>query len=109
MPSPFRTNPSLGPNLHQVVRAGQVYYTDAKQIVSPQLGDTSLGDDGHLYVWVRATGAIAAAAAPGTQVTITEPAMTAAAGAGGFYAPNSTNMPTALAAGDYFWARKGTL
>lgn len=112
MTSPFRTNPSLGPNLHQVVRASQpngVWYADSKQIASPQLGDWSVGDDGHSYVWVRATGAIAAAAAPGTQVTITEPAMTAAAGAGGFYAPNSSNMPTALAAGDYFWARKGAL
>lgn len=109
--SPFRTNPSLGPNLHQVVRASQpngVWY-DGKQIVSPQLGDTSLGDDGHLYVFVRASGAIAAAAAPGTAVTITEPAMTAAAGAGGFTAPPNTVMTTALAAGDCFWARKTAL
>lgn len=109
MTSPFRTNPSLGPNLHQVVRANQVWYDGAKQIASPQLGDASMGDDGHLYVWVSASGAIAAAAAPGTQVTITEPAMTAAAGAGGFYAPNNTVMTVALAAGDRFWARKGTL
>lgn len=111
MTSPFRTNPSLGPNLHQVVRASganAVWY-DPKSIVSPQLGDTALGDDGHLYVWVKASGAIAAAASPGTQVTITEPAMTAASGAGGFYAPNSTVMAAALASGDYFWARKGTL
>jgi hypothetical protein len=35
--------------------------------------------------------------------------MTAAAGAGGFYAPNNTVMTTALASGDRFWARKGTL
>lgn len=109
MTSPFRTNPNLGPNLWQVVRSGQVYYDGAKQIASPNLGDTSMGDDGHLYVWVQASGAIAAAAAPGTQVTITEPAMTAAAGAGGFYAPNNTVMTTALASGDRFWARKGTL
>lgn len=109
MTSPFRTTPQLGPNLWQVVRAGQVWYDGAKQIASPQLGVAETGDDGHTYVWVQATGAIAAAASPGTQVTITEPAMTAAAGAGGFYAPNSTNMPTALAAGDRFWARKGTL
>lgn len=109
MTSPFRTNSSLGPNLWQVVRSGQVWYDGAKQIASPQLGDTSKGDDGHDYVFVRATGAIAAAAAPGTQVTITEPAMTAAAGAGGFYAPNNTVMTTALAAGDCFWARRGTL
>lgn len=110
--SPFRMTPSLGPNLSQVVRASQnngVWYDGSKQIVSPQLGDSAHGDDGHYYVFVRATGAIAAAAAPGTQVTITEPAMTAAAGAGGFYAPNNTVMTTALAAGDCFWARRGTL
>ncbi len=110
--SPFRMNPSLGPNLWQVVRASQnggIPWYDSKPIVSPQLGDSAHGDDGHYYVFVRASGAIAAAAAPGTQVTITEPAMTAAAGAGGFYAPNSTVMPTALAAGDCFWARRGTL
>lgn len=111
MTSPFRTNPSLGPNLWQVVRAsaaGASWY-DPKGIVSPKVGDTAKGDDGHDYVFVQATGAIAAAGAPGTQVTITEPAMTAAAGAGGFYAPNNTVMTTALASGDYFWARKGTL
>jgi len=108
MTSPFRTNPSLGPNLWQVVRANQVWYDGAKQIASPQLGDVSFGDDGFEYIWVQASGAIAAAAAPGTQVSITLPALTAATGAGGFYAPNSTNMPTALAAGDRFWARKGT-
>jgi hypothetical protein len=109
MTSPFRTNPSLGPNLHQVVRSGKVWYDGAKQIASPQLGDWSVGDDGHSYIWVEASGAISAAAAPGTQVTITEPAMTAAAGSGGFYAPNNTVMTTALAAGDRFWARKGAL
>jgi len=109
MPSPFRTNPSLGPNLWQVVRSGQGWYDGRANGPSPQLGDWSVGNDGHDYVWVQATGAIAAAAAPGTQVTITEPAMTAAAGTGGFYAPNNTVMTTALAAGDRFWARRGTL
>jgi len=109
MTSPFRTSGQLGPNLHQVVRAGQVWYDGSKQIASPQLGVMEPGDDGHTYVWVQASGAIPAAAAPGTQVTITEPAMTAAPGAGGYYAPPSTLMPTALAAGDRFWARKGTL
>ncbi len=106
--SPFRTTGQLGPDLFQVVRANQVWYDGAKQIASPQLGVVEWGDDGFEYIWVQASGAIAAAAAPGTQVTITVPAMTAASGAGGFYAPNSTNNPTALAAGDRFWARKGT-
>lgn len=103
MTSPFRTNPSLGPNLHQTVAEGSVWY-DNPDIVSPVVGDVSVGDDGHTYIWVRASAAIAAAAAPGTQVTITEPAMTAAAGAGGFYAPVA-----GVADDVYFWARKGAL
>jgi hypothetical protein len=89
MTSPFRTNPSLGPNLHQTVTSGTVWY-DNPTLVSPVVGDAS--------------AAIAAAAAPGTQVTITEPAMTAAAGAGGFYAPVA-----GVAINTYFWARKSTL
>lgn len=119
MTSPFRMNPSLGPNLWQVVRANQVWYdgagrgaSGAGQIASPQAGDTAFGDDGFEYMWVQATGAIAAAAAPGTQVSLTlnasAPRATAAAGAGGWYAPTNAVMTTALAAGDYFWARKGT-
>lgn len=103
MTSPFRTNPSLGPNLHQTVTAGNVWY-DAPGKVSPVVGDWSVGDDGRQYIWVRSSAAIAAAAAPGTQVTITEPAMTAAAGSGGFYAPVA-----GVASGTYFWARKGAL
>ena len=94
MTSPFRTTAQLGPNLFQVVRANQVYYDGAKQIASPQLGVVEFGDDGFEYIWVQASGAIAAAAAPGTQVSLTIPAYTAASGAGGWYAPNSTNMPT---------------
>lgn len=110
--SPFRMNPSLGPNLWQVVKAGQVWYEGSRQIISPQFGDTAFGDDGFEYMFVQATGAIASAAAPGTQVTITlnatSPRATAATGAGGWYAPTSAVMTTALAAGDGFWARKGT-
>lgn len=103
MPSPFRTNPSLGPNLSQTVANGAVWY-DPKNIVSPKVGDTSVGDDGHQYVFVQASATITAAAAPGTAVTITEPAMTAAAGAGGFNAPTG-----GVANGAFFWARKSAL
>lgn len=108
MPSPFRTNPSLGPNLWQVID-NPSWYDGRANGPSPQLGDWSVGDDGHDYIWVQASASIAAAAAPGTQVTVTEPAMTAAAGAGGFYAPNSTVRPTAIPSGARFWARRGTL
>lgn len=100
--SPFRTNPSLGPNLHQVVTATP-WYEPKSGVVSPQLGDWSVGDNGHQFIWVKASSAIAAAASPGTQVSITEPALTAASGSGGFYAPIA-----GVASGSYFWAQKGT-
>lgn len=103
MVSPFRTTPQLGPNLHQVVDDTGVWY-DRPNLPSPKVGTREFGDNGHDYIFVRASAAIAAAAAPGTQVTITEPAFTAAAGAGGFYAPVG-GVPN----GDYFWARKGAL
>lgn len=103
MPSPFRTNTSLGPNLSQVVPATGSWY-DPNGVVSPKVGDWSVGDDGHSYVFVKASATIAAAASPGTAVTITEPAMTAAAGAGGFTAPTA-----GVASGAFFWARKSTL
>lgn len=103
MPSPFRTTPQLGPNLLQVIPAGSVWY-DPKNIVSPKVGDKEDGDDSHAYVFVQASATIAAAASPGTAVTITEPAMTAATGAGGFTAPIA-----GVANGAYFWARKSTL
>lgn len=103
MVSPFRTSNQLGPNLNQVVDDTGVWY-DTGNKVSPKVGTKEPGDDGHDYVFVRASATIAAAASPGTQVTITEPAFTAAAGAGGFYAPVA-GVPN----GDYFWARKGAL
>ncbi|MGI4744965.1 MAG: hypothetical protein ACRYGI_11400 [Janthinobacterium lividum] len=103
MPSPFRTSPQLGPNFLQVIPAGSVWY-DPKNIVSPKVGDKEDGDDGHAYVFVQASAAIAAAASPGTAIVVTEPQMTAAAGAGNFYAPVA-----GVAANAYFWARKSTL
>lgn len=95
----FRVNHNLGPNLDQVVDPTNVYY-DQNGIASPVVGDVSEGDDGHKYVWVRASAAIAADAT----IIVTEPAMTAATGAGAFTAPS-----TAINSGDYFWARKTAL
>lgn len=69
-----------------------------------RVGNKVVGNDGHSYVYVLASGAIAAAAAPGTQVAITEPAFTAATGAGGWYAPVA-----GVASGSYAWVRNGTL
>lgn len=114
----FRTNPSLGPNIEQVVTADDVWYegpgrgaAGAGQVGSPQLGDTCFGDDGRLRMWVEASGTIADASAPGTQVAITvtgEDNVTAATGSGGWYAPPTTVYGTDILAGDRFWAAKGT-
>ncbi len=121
MTSPFRTNPSLGPNLWQVVKADQAWYEGAGrgaggtgQVESPQTGDTAYGNDGRLYMWVQASATITVAASPGTQVTLTDngvaadPRFTAAAGAGGWYAPNTGYYSGTIVSGDKFWAVKGT-
>lgn len=106
----FRITPSLGPGLETVIPANQVWFDvpGAGTLISPRLGSKNVGSDGKDYVLVQASSAIAAAAAPGTQVTITEPAFTAAAGAGGFYAPNSATNPAGVPSGAFFWARRGT-
>ena len=109
MTSPFRTTPQLGPNLHQVVTANDSWYDNGE--ASPQLGTVEFGDDGFEYMWVEASGTIADAADPGTQVTLTVTApdnVTAATGSGGWYAPFAANYGTDILAGDRFWARKGT-
>lgn len=119
--TPFRTSPALGPELTQVIpgATGSAWYdmpvdtyaSTAPKIASPQLGTVEVGSDGRPYMWVKASGAITAAAAPGTQVAITVGGynnVTAAAGSGGWYAPPSTVYASNLAAGDCFWAAKGT-
>lgn len=119
--SPFRMNPSLGPNLHQVVKADKAWYEGlgrgadgAGQAMSPQCGDTAQGDDGRTYMWVEASGSITVAASPGTQVSLTvnaagsDPRVTAASGSGGWYAPHTGFYSGTIAAGDRFWAVKGT-
>lgn len=107
----FRTSPQLGPQLDQVF-TGVPYWdtglglgTPADgQGPSPELGTKEVGNDGHDYVWVKASADISAASSPGTQVSITEPAMTAAAGSGGYYAPVA-----GVTNAQFFWARKGIL
>lgn len=108
MPSPFRTTPQLGPQLYQVMKpsAGGVWYDDDGATVSPKLGTKETGDDGHEYVLVQASGTITAAASPGTAIVVTEPAFTAAAGAGAFNAPPSTVYASNIVSGDVFWARR---
>lgn len=105
----FRTTPQLGPDTEQVVTAAGKSWYDG--IGTPQLGVTHMGTDGRLRMWVKASGTITKATAPGTQLAITGTAydnVTAAAGSGGWYAPPSTVYNADLLAGDRFWATKGT-
>lgn len=99
----FIADPVLGPPLTMVSAAP---FYDVSNLTSPsyQLGTVVHGSDGHDYCFVKASADIAAASSPGTQVTITEPAFTAAAGSGGWYAPVA-----GVTSGQYFHARRGTL
>lgn len=99
---PFNITPSIGIDLNY--NGPLPYYDAGFAVPSPQLGSAVTGNDGHLYKWVKASANIAAAAAPGTAVSITEPAQTAAAGAGGFTAPIA-----GVTSGNYFWAKKTAL
>lgn len=100
----FRTDPQLGPGISAVITAPAWY--DGMQISVPsyQLGQIHQASDGHEYIWVQASANISAASAPGTQVTIADPAFTAESGSGGWYAPIE-----GVASGQYFHARRGTL
>lgn len=120
--TPFRISAQLGPALDYVVVAADVdsaFYDmpldthdgSPPVMASPQLGTTCMGSDGRLRMWVEASGTIADAAAPGTQISLTVTAydnVTAATGAGGWYAPPTTIYGTDLLVGDRFWAAKGT-
>lgn len=101
---PFRTTPQLGQQLNEI-SAGLPYWDALAGITapSPKLGNKEVGNDGADYVYVQASALIAATATTGTQVTVTFPAWTVATGAGGYYTPVNTAVPS----GAYFWARKG--
>lgn len=62
-----------------------------------KLGTTFTGDDGHVYIYAKASAAIAAS----TASVLTEPAMTMAGGAGDWTSP-----AIALANGDEAWFKK---
>lgn len=110
----FRTTPQLGPQLDDVF-TGLPYWdmggnningnaTTGLTEPSYRLGNKEVGNDGHDYVWVRASANIASNAA-GTQVTITEPAFTVASGSGGYWTPPNV----AITSGQYFHVRKGAV
>ena len=97
--TPFRTTPNLGPGLKST-SASNFWDTLRPVGADPtyQPGTTVTGNDGHLYVYVKAHAALAANAA----VTINETTWASAAGAG-------YKAPVAVAIGDYFHARKDAI
>lgn len=64
---------------------------------TPKIGTVITADDGHDYIFAKASGAIAGSAV----CILTEPAMTMATGAGAW-----TNGTTALVANDLAWFKK---
>lgn len=99
---PFRTTPQLGPGLETVIKPGGFWYDIPGKgtLASPQLGTKEFGSDGRDYIWVKAGGAIAAA----TQVAIDAAFSATTGGSSGFFTQG-----TAIASGDFFWARKGVV
>lgn len=111
----FRTTPQLGPQLDDV---GPYYWdkrgtsfatpsdnpTNTDEINgSPKLGTKEIGSDGGEYFLARASEAISATSTTGTQVAVTFPAWTVAAGAGGFYTPPGVAVPD----DGLVWVRRG--
>lgn len=107
--TPYRANPSLGPQINEVQTVVPYYDTQvgvssgSTTFVSPLLGDVSIGSDGGEYHWVQASANIASTANTGTQVTITFPAYTVATGSGGFWTPPGV----AITSGQQFYVRRG--
>lgn len=93
MPSPFVNDGTAGIDLLRV-----------DDNPTTKVGQRNRSDDGHDWCYLQASAAIAAAASPGTQIAITEPAFTAAAGAGGWYAPVA-----GVLINQYFWGRRSAL
>ena len=109
--SKFRITPSLGPDLLQVVRTGEVWYNSPPE-ATPQLGSTCQGNDGRSYIWLEASGAITVGSGD-TETQLAAPTTTnfvVGSGTGGFYLVVTANNfgGANLAAGDRFWAAKGT-
>lgn len=105
----FRITPSLGPDLTTVVKDGEVWY-NGNDVATPQLGSSVRGSDGRDYIWLEASGAITVGA---TETQLAAPTVSnfiVGTGTGGFYLNVTTGNYTGgnLAAGDCFWAAKGT-
>lgn len=96
--TPFRITPSLGPDLWQ---SETQFHWDTigdptgAGVASYQPGSKVIGNDGHEYVFVRASANIAA----GGDVAITEGTWVTATGA-------THESPRAVTTGEWFHARK---
>lgn len=107
---PFRTSPQLGPQLDDVFN--DLPYWDTQLGISNnavgiapsyKLGNVEIGNDGALYMWVQASAEISATATTGTELAITLPGFTAAAGSAGWFSPPGTVVHDDA----YFHARRG--
>lgn len=90
----FRTTPQLGPEIGKVYT--EIPYWDNNGAItepSYRLGNVERGSDGGEYMWVKASAAVTATSNTGTQVDVTVPAMTIAAGSGGWYTPPGVAVP----------------
>jgi hypothetical protein len=92
------STPSLG--LSANANGGLVgpipFWDEGRNVPSPQPGSVVTGADGAKYILAKATGVIA----PNTNVVLTEPAMTVAAGAGDWYSQTA-----AIPINNYAWFR----
>lgn len=98
----FRTTPQLGPQLEDIIPAGEVWFDIPGKgtIFSPQLGVKEFGSDGRVYIAVVAGAALSAEA----QLSIDDETWEATTGSDGYYVQGK-NVPK----GAFFWARKGSL
>jgi hypothetical protein len=109
--TPYRISPVLGPDTWQIQPALGSYWDGISQNVgaatvvpSYGLGTPVIGNDGHTYVYVKASAAIAS----GVAIIVTEPAFTAATGAGLYTAPVTAGA-VAIPIGAFFHARRTLL
>lgn len=94
----YSITPSLGVDL-SFVGANTYNETGAP---TPAIGTVVKGNDGHDYIFAKASAAIASAAV----CTLTEPAMTMATGAGAWTAPTITG---GVPINNYAWFKKTTI
>ena len=90
----------IGANLGRVITPAELT-GDQKITLDNALGQQTWGNDGRLYVFVVAGGAIAAAQ---TDVSVSATTFAATDGSGSYTGPTA-----GCAEGDYFWASKASV